>query len=353
MSFFSYDKTSEGYFLERFGLSFEDFQIGQHFYHRPGITVSQQDNAHESFISMNAAMIHYDHQYADKTTWKKPLVVSTITLQLMIGMSSKTFAKKKRITKFESISMSAPIFDNDTIYAESEIIALDGNIDDETGKITVQCIAKNQSGGVVAKVIYQALIWKRFKEPLLAPFFIESIERTQELRFCSFKTISDKLMIEQTGLFFEDFNNNETFIHWPCKTFNAFETVNQAFKSMEHHPQFHDASWVSNQGLKNFSIPQTWVLGVATALTTRTFGRVVANLGWYDVEFYCDVEIGDTIRTQSKVIEKRESKSRPNEGILTIKTSVLNQNQVEVISYTRNLLVYRKAADTPYSQAGY
>ena len=79
MSFYAYNKTSEGYFLECFGLSFEDFKIGQHFSHRPGMTVSQQDNAQEALISMNAAMIHYDHQYSDKTAWKKPLVVS-ITL---------------------------------------------------------------------------------------------------------------------------------------------------------------------------------------------------------------------------------------------------------------------------------
>jgi len=353
MSFFLYVSTSEGYFLERFGLSFEDFQVGQNFYHRPGVTISQQDNAQEAFISMNAAMIHYDHHYSDKTTWKKPLVVSTITLQHMIGMSSKTFAKKKKIKKFESITMSAPVFGNDTLYAESEIIELQDNQDDETGLVKVQCIAKNQNGVVVAKVIYQALIWKRSMGPLLAPSHITEVEPVEELRFSSYKLISNQNLIEQTGLFFEDFNTKETFIHWPCKTFNAFETVNQALKSLEHHPQFHDFSWISNNNTDNLMIPQTWVLGAGTALTTRTFGRVVANLGWYDVEFHEDVKLGDTVRAQSIVIDKRESKSRPNEGILTVQTSIFNQRQIEVISYTRNLLVYKRTAETPYVAAGY
>ena len=353
MSFYAYNKTSEGYFLECFGLSFEDFQIGQHFSHRPGMTVSQQDNAQEALISMNAAMIHYDHQYSDKTAWKKPLVVSTITLQHMIGMSSKTFAKKKRIQKFESISMTAPVFGNDTLYAESEILALQDNQNDETGLITVQCIARNQNDVVVAKVIYQALIWKRFKGPSLTPPHIGAIQPAQELRFFAFKSISEHHWVEQTGLFFEDFNANETFIHWPCKTFIAFETVNQALKSMEHHPQFHDTSWLSTQGEEKFAIPQTWLLGAGTALTTRTFGRVVANLGWHDVEFHTDVDLGDTVRAQSTVVEKRESKSRPNEGILTVNTSIYNQHQVKVISYIRNLLVYKKTAQTPYNLAGY
>jgi itaconyl-CoA hydratase len=353
MSFYSYDRTTEGYFLERFGLSFEDFQVGQYFYHRPGLTVSQQDNAQEALLSMNAAMIHYDHQYSDKTAWKKPLVVSTITLQHMIGMSSKTFAKKKKIRKFDSISMTAPVFGDDTLYVESEIIGLENTQDDETGLITVQCIAKNQNNAIVAKVIYQALIWKRFKGPLMAPPHISSLIPAEEPRFFAFKSISDQHWIEQTGLFFEDFNPNETFIHWPCKTFNAFETVNQAFKSMEHHPQFHDSSWLSNQGEAKFAIPQTWLLGAGTALTTRTFGRVVANLGWHDAEFFVDVELGDTIQAQSTVLEKRESKSRPNEGILTVSTTIYNQHRHKVISYIRNLLVYKKTAETPYHLAGY
>jgi len=353
MSFFAYSKTPEGQFLERFGLDFEDFQVNQRFHHRPGLTVSQQDNVNESLETMNAAMIHYDNNYADKTVWKNPLVVSTITLQLMIGMSSKTFSKRNRILRFENISMTAPVFGGDTLYSDSEIISIKDLPDSEFGKIGVFCQAKNQHGIIVSKVKYEALIWKRNKGPILAPEHIKNLSQADETRFESYKLSSENNLIEQTGLFFEDFNSNETFIHWPCRTFSPSEAVIKAWQYMEISPQFHDSSWAKFNQQSELAMTQTWVLGAATALTTRTFGRVVANLGWYDAEFHHDTFPGDTLRAESRILEKRVSKSRINEGILTVSTSIFNQHDIKVISYIRNLLVYKKSAETPYASAGY
>ncbi len=353
MSFFAYSKTAEGQFLERFGLDFEDFQIGQHFHHRPGLTVSQQDNVNESLETMNAAMIHYDNNYAEKTVWKKPLIVSTITLQLMIGMSSKTFSKRNRILRFENISMTAPVFGGDTLYSDSEIIAIEDLPNSEFGKIEVLCQAKNQNGIIVSKVKYDALVWRRNKGPILAPDHIKNLTSVNEPRFDSYKLSSENNFVEQTGLFFEDFNPNETFIHWPCRTFSSNEAPIKAWQYMEISPQFHDSAWLKSNQKCELAITQTWVLGAATALTTRTFGRVVANLGWHDAEFHNDTLPGDTLRAESTILDKRISKSRINEGILTVSTSIFNQKNIRVISYVRNLLVYKKNAETPYTSAGY
>ena len=62
---------------------------------------------------------------------------------------------------------------------------------------------------------------------------------------------------------------------------------------------------------------------------------------------------GDTLYAESEVLDKRESKSRPNEGILGVETRAYNQDGKLVVSYKRNLLVYRRNADTPYAKAGY
>ena len=88
-------------------------------------------------------------------------------------------------------------------------------------------------------------------------------------------------------------------------------------------------------------------------MTTRTFGRVVANLGWTDIEFQTRAMVGDTLESESTIVDKRESKSRPNEGILTVDTRCYNQRQEQVLAYRRNLLVYKRNADTPYASAGY
>jgi itaconyl-CoA hydratase len=98
---------------------------------------------------------------------------------------------------------------------------------------------------------------------------------------------------------------------------------------------------------------EAWIITVATAMTTRTFGRVVANLGWTDIEFQSHVVAGDTLESESTILGKRESKSRPNEGILTVETRCYNQRREQVLSYTRNLLVYKRGAETPYAAAGY
>ena len=99
MAFYAYGLRSDGKFQERFGLDFEDFQPGQRFVHRPGVTLSQQDNVDEALDTMNAAMLHYDDYYAAQTTWKKPLMVSTITLQRAIGMSSRLPAHRVITTR--------------------------------------------------------------------------------------------------------------------------------------------------------------------------------------------------------------------------------------------------------------
>jgi len=99
-------------------------------------------------------------------------------------------------------------------------------------------------------------------------------------------------------------------------------------------------------------VPETVLLGAVTALTTRTFGRVSANLGWTDIKL-APVFENDTVEAESTVVDARESKSRPHEGVLTVDTFARNQHGHEVCRYRRNLLVYRRDGDTPYAKAGY
>lgn len=353
MSWFAYALTPQGHLLERFGLDFEDFAVGQRFAHRPGLTVSQQDNVMESLDTVNAAMIHYDAHYADQTTWKRPLVVSTITLQALIGLSSKTFARRHRITGFDSIAMTAPVFGGDTLYAESEILAIDDDGNADTGGLRVFGQMRNEKGQVVAKVTYLLRVFRRGRGPVQAPPHLGALSPTSQERFRSHRQDSEGRLVEQTGLFFEQFEAGETFLHWPRRTLNAEEGMTKAWRAMNWHPEHHDPAWTETQGLPSVTLPQAWVLSVATAMTTRTFGRVVANLGWTDVRLHRDLAPGDTLRSQSTVLEKRESSSRPNEGILTVRTESFDSAQRPVLGYVRNLLVYKAQAPSPYAAAGY
>ena len=75
--------------------------------------------------------------------------------------------------------------------------------------------------------------------------------------------------------------------------------------------------------------------------------------GWTDIELPGHVAPGDTVEAESTIRGKRESKSRPNEGILSVETRARNQRGEQILSYRRNLLVYRRDAQTPYAAAGY
>ena len=347
MSFYAYLRAGDNRYQERFGLDFEEFKPGQRFKHRPGVTLSQQDNADEALDTLNYAMLHYDAHYAAQTTWKKPLMVSTITLQRVIGLASRTFGRKQSILGFAEIALTGPVFGGDTLYSESEIKAVrDGGA--EHGVVTVISRGITAEGKEVARVTYDVAVYKKGRHPDDQP----SLPPVEEERFRLYEENSGALM-EKYGLFYEDARPGETFVHYPRRTFYRDEAVEHAFRSLEANPQFHDQSWLERHQDGRHRIQESWLITAATACTTRTFGRVVANLGWTDIKLPVPVYAGDTTEAESTIVEKRESKSRPNEGILTVDTRAYNQRRELVLSYRRNLLVYQRGADTPYGKAGY
>ena len=349
MSFYNFDRVGPGRYQERYGADFEDFKAGQRFLHRPGVTLSQQDNLDEALDTMNSAMLHYDANYAGKTSWGKPLMVSTITLQRAIGMAAVTFGRKRCIPAFHEIAMTAPVFGGDTLYADSEILGVEAGTHPDGGMLKVKTGMTRADGTRVASLTYDIEIYRRGRFPGTSP----TAEPVAEPRFASYREQADGALLEQYGLFFEDALADETFIHFPRRTFTRAEAIERARRSFDWTPQFHDASWIDAHQGGRYRIGEPWVISAVTALSTRTFGRVVANLGWTDIQLPVPVFEGDTLEAESTIIEKRESKSRPNEGILTVDTRAYNQDRELALSYRRRLLVYRRDAETPYAKAGY
>lgn len=152
-------------FRENVGLDFEEFEAGQIFHHRPGITVTQQDNIHEALMTHNQAMIHYDRHYAAHTEFKASLVVSTLTLQRAIGMGWKTFGRRKRIISFRSIKLTAPVFGEDTLYARSKIIETTPSGDPECGMVTSETFLARQDKKDVANIVWDMLVYRQGRGP--------------------------------------------------------------------------------------------------------------------------------------------------------------------------------------------
>jgi itaconyl-CoA hydratase len=323
--FTAYHRIGEDRYQERYGLDFEEFSPGQRFRHRPGVTLSQQDNADEALDTLNGAMLHYDAHYAAATAWQRPLMVSTLTLQRLIGMASKTYGRRGAILGFDEIAMNGPLFGGDTLYAASEILDADA----ATAAVRILLRGQKADGTEVARMTCRMAIERRDA----------AAKPAHEERFAAYHTAVDGALVEQAGLWFEDCVPGETLLHAARRRFHPEEVAIHAWRSLDFAPQH--------------NVPETFVIAAATALTTRTFGRVVANLGWHDVQLPVPVAVGDTIAAESTILEARASRSRPGEGVVSVATRARNQHSAEVMSYRRTLLVYRRAATAPYAKAGY
>ncbi len=348
--FSAYLEIASNRYRETFGLYFEDFAVGQKFKHRPGITISQQDNKDEALDTINNAQLHYDANYASKTEWQHCLGVSTMTLQRLLGASWKTFAKKKHIVAYDDIAMTHPVFDGDTLYAESEILAKQMYADDPTvGLVKVQTNGMNQAGDIISKITYQILIYKKNQHPFDK---MQSFKLTEAEKFYAHRQLADGSFMEEVGLYLEDLAPGEVYEHRPAKTFTFDEARVHALRTLEWNPMYSDLEYMKVMFGDKLPINENFLIGSITALTTRTFGRVVANLQWKDIQLASLVYAGDTIHAESEIISKRNSHSRLNQGIIEATTKAYNQKNELVVSFNRHFLIYRKGLG-PYEVAGY
>ena len=138
-------------YRERGGRYFEDFRIGDIYEHRPGRTVTLTDNIWFTTLTMNTHPLHFDKEYAKHTEFKKPLIVSTLTLSIVTGMSVSDISQKAIANLgWTDIKMSHPVFAEDTIYAESEVLdKRPSKSRPGQGIVTVETIGKNQNNNII------------------------------------------------------------------------------------------------------------------------------------------------------------------------------------------------------------
>ncbi|MFA5581968.1 MAG: hypothetical protein WDA25_08460 [Paracoccaceae bacterium] len=343
MSRYGYLNLGAGRYRERFGLSFEDAMPGLRIRHRPGLDVSQRDNQLDSVHLINNAHLHYDSHYAAQTEWGKPLSVSTMTLQRFFGMISRSWYRRRALLGISSIALTSPVLGDDTLYAESEVTAVEDGDDPDVGIVALTITGRNRAGAAVAKIDCRIELYRAGRHPE----DVGDIPLADQDRFLLHHSDESGALIEQTGLFFEDLAAGETFEHWPPRTLTAAESRHHALESLEINPRWHG----EHAGFEP-SIWEPLVIGAVTGLTTRTFGRVVANLGWTDVKLPRAVRPGERLSVESTVIETRASGSRPTQGLAMVETRAQVETGELVCSYTRALLVYRRG-EGPYQAAGY
>ncbi len=170
--------------------------------------------------------------------------------------------------------------------------------------------------------------------------------------FYSHRKVAENTYIEVAGIEFEDFAEGQIFEHRPGRTFTAEESRLHAIRSLDLSMRHVDAVYNEKIYGGQEIVSEPFLISVVTALTTKTFGKVVANLGWTNIQCPVSVRAGDTIYAESEILGKRESRSRPQQGVMHVKTRALNQDGEEVCSFERRFLLYKRGQG-PYETAGY
>lgn len=110
-------------YRETHGRSFEDFEVGDIYEHRPGRTITEADNVWFSLLTNNQHPLHSDHAYGEKSEFGRCLINSCITLSIVTGLSvPDVSAKAIANLGWNNVRLPAPVFAGDTLYAESEVV---------------------------------------------------------------------------------------------------------------------------------------------------------------------------------------------------------------------------------------
>jgi itaconyl-CoA hydratase len=169
----------------------------------------------------------------------------------------------------------------------------------------------------------------------------------------AFRELGPKRYRETSGLYYEDFEVGDTFEHRPGRTITNTDNIWMTLLTMNVQPVHFDAVYAAQTEWKKMLVDSTFTLALLTGMSVRTVSaKVVANLGWDKVKVTHPVFAGDTLYAESTVLSKRESKSRPTQGIVTVLTRGVNQEGVEVMSFERTMLIY-KQGHSPEAAANY
>ena len=149
------------------------------------------------------------------------------------------------------------------------------------------------------------------------------------------------------GLYFEEFHVGQIFQHAITRTVTEMDNV--MFTAMTHNPaKLHlDEEYCKNEtefGQRIVNSAFTLALMIGITVGETTLGTTVANLGMDEVRFPAPLFHGDTIRCESEVLEIRESKSRPKNGIIILEHRAYNQHGKVVAVCKRSALMLRKPA---------
>jgi len=149
-------------------------------------------------------------------------------------------------------------------------------------------------------------------------------------------------MTDPRGRVFEDYQVGTVLRHPLGRTITDTDNVWFTNITMNMNPVHFDEHYASMTEFKKPLVNSCFTLALVTGLSVADIDHAYANLGWDEVRLPAPVFAGDTIYAESEVLEARESRSRPNVGIVKLRTTGYKQDGTVVITFLRTVMVYRR-----------
>jgi itaconyl-CoA hydratase len=154
------------------------------------------------------------------------------------------------------------------------------------------------------------------------------------------KTVGPQRYRETFGRYFEDFTVGDVYEHRPGKTVTEYDNHVFTLLTLNTHPIHFDREFGAASEFGQNLVVSTYTLSLVIGMSvTDCSQKAIANLGMNEVRFTAPVFAGDTLYAESEVLAKRESRSRPGQGIVTIATRGHKHTGELVCSFERNMLI--------------
>jgi itaconyl-CoA hydratase len=148
---------------------------------------------------------------------------------------------------------------------------------------------------------------------------------------------------ETFGRYFEDFKEGDVYEHRPGRTITDADNVWFTLLTMNTHPAHFDYEFAKKTEFGKPLVCSPFTVALMVGMSVSDVSqKAVANLGWSDIKLTHPLFPGDTLYAESEVIEKRESKSRPEQGIVTVRTIGKNQHGEICCTFNRSMLIWKR-----------
>ena len=148
---------------------------------------------------------------------------------------------------------------------------------------------------------------------------------------------------EDIGRYFEDFEVGDVYEHRPGRTITESDNIWWTLLTMNTHPLHFDREYAVKSEFGKPLVNSGFTLAMVAGMSVSDVSqKAIANLGWTDIKLPAPVFPGDTIYAESEVLDKRESKSRPSQGIVWVRTTGKKADGTVFMTFERTILVSKQ-----------